>query len=309
MMSCAIVVLNWNGIAHLELLLPTLREAVARHGGGVPIVIVDNRSTKGDVEWVRATYPDVDVVVAERNDYLFSLNPVVAGRPEEVVVILNNDMRVDAGFLAPLLAHFADPSLFAATARVLDWEGQRQTTGQRRMAVRNCWYYQWWDLDVARPVYTLDAGGGCAAFRRSYFAALGGFDPLYRPAYFEDVDLSYRAWMRGWRTVFEPRSVIYHREGATLPDASREDRQRTLLARNQALFTLKNVGGWAFLAGYMALLPWRLVRGVIAGDPCTSRGLVRAAPRVARALAARWRRPKAALEPRQIAEMASAGLT
>ncbi len=304
-MSVAILVLNWNGIPHLELLIPTLRAAVARYGEPVPIVVVDNRSTKGDVAWLREHCPDVEVVVAERNDYLFSLNPIVAARPEDIVVILNNDMRVDADFLAPLVAHFADETVFGATARVLDWDGTRQTTGQRLMRIRHCWYYQWWDLAVRRPVYTLDAGGGCAAFRRSFFVALGGFDPLYRPAYFEDVDLSYRAWMRGWRTVFEPRSVIYHREGATLQDRARESRFRTLLARNQALFTMKNVGEWGFLAGYLALIPWRMLRGFSRGDPYTARGLLAALPRAPRAVANRFTRRRPALSPRAIAEAAS----
>ena len=307
-MSPAIVVLNWNGIAHLEILIPSLRAAVARYGGGVPIVVVDNRSTAGDVEWLRSECPDVEVVVAERNDYLFSLNPIVAGRPEDIIVILNNDMRVDADFLAPLVSHFTDSQVFGASARVLDWEGTRQTTGQRRMRIRHCWYYQWWDLEVTRPVYTLDAGGGCAAFRRTFFSELGGFDPLFRPAYFEDVDLSYRAWMRGWRTVFEPRSVIYHREGATLQDRARETRFRTLLARNQALFTLKNVGEWGFLAGYLALLPWRIIRGLLSGDPYTARGLVAAIPRLPRAIAARLQRRSPVLPPHAIAEAASLSL-
>ncbi|HTD62683.1 MAG TPA: glycosyltransferase [Gemmatimonadaceae bacterium] len=302
--SCAILVLNWNGVEHLRVLIPSLRAAVASLGAPVPIVVVDNRSTQSDVEWLRRECPDVEAVVAERNDFLFSLNPVVAGRSEEAIVILNNDMRVDADFLAPLLAHFDDPGVFAATARVLDWDGTRQTTGQRRMAIRNCWYYQWWDLEVRQPVYTLDAGGGCAAFRRTFFVELGGFDPLYRPGYFEDVDLSYRAWMRGWRTVFEPRSVIYHREGATLQDRSREARFRTLLARNQALFTLKNIGGWLFVIGYLALAPFRLLRS----DPYTARGLIRAAPRAVQALLNRVGRRPPVMTPRQIAAAAAATL-
>jgi GT2 family glycosyltransferase len=305
--SCAIVVLNWNGIAHLEALLPSLETAVAG-GPAASIVVVDNRSTAGDVAWIAAHHPAVEVIVAERNDYLFSLNPVVAKRPEEVVVILNNDMRVDPGFLGPLLTHFTDPSVFAATARVLDWDGTRQTTGQRRIALRHCWYYQWWELSVSGPVHTLDAGGGCAAFRRRYFAELGGFDPLFRPAYYEDIDLSYRAWMRGWRTVFEPRSVIYHRVGATLWDPARDARHRAMLARNQALFTMKNVGGWGFLAGYLAMAPVRAVRSALHGDPYTARGLARAVPRAARAIAARARRPRPVLSAESIRLAIEAGI-
>jgi GT2 family glycosyltransferase len=305
--TCAIVVLNWNGIEHLRLLLPSLEAAVTA-GPPAAIVVVDNRSTTGDVAWIAAHHPGVEVIVAARNDYLFSLNPVVVGRPEDVVVILNNDMRVDPGFLAPLLAHFADPSVFAATARVLDWDGTRVTTGQRRIAFRHWWYYQWWELAVTEPVHTLDAGGGCAAFRRTSFAELGGFDPLFRPAYYEDIDLSYRAWMRGWRTIFEPRSVIYHRVGATLWDPARDARHRAMLARNQALFTMKNVGGWGFLAGYLAMAPVRIVRSALSGDPHTARGLVRALPRAAKAIAARARRPRPVLSADAIRRAIEAGV-
>lgn len=300
MTTCAIVVLNWNGIEHLRPLLPSLHAAVAAYGSPVPIVVVDNRSTQDDVAWVRSEHPSVEIVVADRNDYLFSLNPVVVGRTEDVVIILNNDMRVDAGFIAPLLAHFSDPAVFGASARVLDWDGTKDTTGQRRMVVKHCWYYQWWDMTATAPVHTLDAGGGCAAVRRTQFAALGGFDPLFRPAYFEDIDLSYRAWMRGWRTVFEPRSIIYHRVGATLWDKARDAQHRANLARNQALFTMKNVGGWGFLAGYLALAPVRMVRSMVSGDPHTARGLARAIPRAARAIGARIGRPKPVMSWKEI---------
>jgi GT2 family glycosyltransferase len=304
---CALLVLNWNGVAHLRLLLPSLRAAAARYPGVMRVVVVDNRSTEPDVAIVEREFPEVEVVVAARNDFLFSLNPIVAACPEEIVIILNNDMRVDPDFVAPLVRHFDDPTVFAATANVFDWDGVRRTTGQRRMALRRWWFYKWWDLTVTEPVYTLDAGGGCAAFRRDRFVGLGGFDPLYRPAYYEDVDLSYRAWMRGWRTVFEPASVIYHREAATMRDVTRDAQFRTLLARNHVLFTIKNIGGWGFLAGFLALAPLRLIASAARGDRATARGLLAAAPRLAAALRARWRVDRrAALSPNAIAAAVAA---
>lgn len=300
--GCAILVLNWNGLAHLRVLLPSLQAAAAQYPGRSRIIVVDNRSTEPDVAVVRREFPGVEVVTADRNDYLFSLNPAVAACPEEVVIILNNDMRVEPGFIAPLVRHFADPAVFAATANVFDWDGIRRTTGQRRMALRHWWFYKWWDLTVTEPVYTLDAGGGCAAFRRERFVALGGFDPLYRPGYYEDVDLSYRAWMRGWRTVFEPGSVIYHREAATMRDQRREREFHALLARNHVLFTVKNVGGWRFLAAFLALAPARVLRGLLRRHRATARGLVDAMPRLGAALRGRRREgPHAVLGPRAIA--------
>jgi GT2 family glycosyltransferase len=298
--ACAILVLNWNGLSHLRLLLPTLQAAAARYSAGARIVVVDNRSTEPDVEAVRREFPDVEVVVAARNDFLFSLNPVVAARPEPVVIILNNDMRVDPGFIEPLLRHFGDPNLFGVTASVYDWGGTSLTTGQRRIAHRGAWFYQSWDRAVDRPAHTLDAGGGCAAFRRSYFVALGGFDRLYHPAYYEDVDLSYQAWARGWRTIFEPSSIIYHRVGATLATPGREAQTRCLLARNHALCVLKNMGGWGMAAKVLALMPVRIAKAWARGDRDGARGLLAALPRCPAALLRRFGRPRAKLSGAEI---------
>ena len=311
--SCAILIPNWNGISHLQALLPSLREAARRYPGDTAVVVVDNRSTEPDVAWVREHFPEVEVEVAERNDYLFSLNPVAARRDEDIVIVLNNDMRVDPDFVEPLVRHFDDPDVFAVMARIMDWEGREQTTGQRVMWTRRCWFYKAWRMDVPGPCYSVEACGGASAYRRDRFVELGGFDSLFRPGYYEDLDISYRAWMRGWRVVFEPSSVVYHRVSATFnahfdADArTRRERFETHLHRNEALFTMKNVGGASFLAGYLALLPVRALRGALAGRRAQARGLLAALPLLPRTLRAR-RQVRRALGPSEIAARVRAPL-
>ncbi len=287
--SVAVLVLNWNGLRHLQGLLPSLREAAAATPFPISLVVVDNRSTEPDADWVRTNFPEFEVVVAERNDYLFSLNPIVAARPEEIVVVLNNDMRVEPDFLLPLVEHFEDPDVFATTAKVMNWDGDQQTTAPRQMEIRRWWVKKWWEMSVDEPAHTFEAGGGCSAYRRWMYAALGGYDPLYRPGYSEDTDLTYRAWQRGWRSIYEPRSVIYHRVGATLYDPTRQERFEANLARNHALFTVKNVEGWGFVAIYLLLLPVRILRNRLAGNHAISTGLADAVPRLLDALRGRIR--------------------
>jgi len=302
--SCAILVLNWNGRRHLEILLPSLRAAVARLGSPVPIVVVDNRSTEPDAAYVREAFPDVEVVTAERNDYMFSLNPAVAARGEDVVIILNNDMRVAEDFLSPLLEHFADPAIFAVSARVVEWDGGATQIGQRLIDYRNYWLYYSRDLDLSTPRYTAEAGGGCSAYRRAAFVELGGFDPMFRPAYFEDFDLTYRAWQEGWQSIIEPRSVIFHRGGATLMDEPENaGRMQRILRRNHVLFMLKEVAGWRFVAGFLALLPVRIARTFFWGDRQFALGLMAAVPLIPKALRRRLAlRGRRRLSPSDIAE-------
>lgn len=293
--AVAVLVLNWNGVEHLRELLPSLRAAVAATSIPVSVIVVDNRSTGPDVEFVRREFPEFEVVIADENDFLFSLNPVVARRSEEIVVILNNDMRVEPDFLEPLVAHFEKPDVFAATARVMSWDGTEQTSGRRLIQLRRGWLYKQWDMRAEVAAYTVEAGGGSSAYRRAMFVELGGFDPIYRPGYYEDLDLSYRAWKRGWATVFEPRSVIYHRVNASFDvhfdSAGRRRRERfeANLARNHALFTVRNVGGPAFLALFLLMLPIRIVRSRLSGNRASASGLMAALRLLPRALRERAR--------------------
>jgi GT2 family glycosyltransferase len=288
MPTCCVLVLTYNGRQHLESCLPSLVVAAGNVRGGCPVVAVDNRSTDGTIEWLHEHYPQIEVQIAERNDYLFSLNQVVASRAEDIVVILNNDMHFDEDFLSALLPHFGSADVFAVSARVLDWDGTRVTTGQRLGEKRRLWFYKSWNFEAGSSCLTLDAGGGCAAFRRDMYVALGGFDPLYRPAYWEDTDLSYRAWRRGWKVVYEPSSVIYHRVSATL-DQTQGGRPTVtrLIRRNEVIFALRNVGGWGFAVGYLALLPVRMIRNAMMSNHAFWKGALRALPLIPAALARR----------------------
>lgn len=291
-LTCCLMVLNYNGRRHLDDCFSTLLVAAARSRHDCRVVCVDNRSTEPDVEYLRERFPSVDVIVADENDFLFSLNPIVARRSEDVVVILNNDMRFDADFVDPLLAHFADASLFAAASQLMNWDGASRQNQARRGWVHNAWFYKGWRGSGTEPTTSLEAPGGAAAYHRGKFVELGGFDSLYRPGYYEDLDLSYRAWVRGWSTVFEPRSIIYHKEGVTMDGMFGTGRVARVHFRNHVLFTVKNIGGLAFLVAFIALLPLRALRPVLRGDLVPLRGVVAAIGRFPAALRARRARPR-----------------
>lgn len=287
--SCCLMVLNYNGRKHLDDCLGTLLEAARRSTHRCSVVCLDNRSTEPDVEYVRARYPDVEVVVAERNDYLFSLNPAVAARPEEFVVLLNNDMRFDPGFVDPLLEHFRDPEVFAVGSQLMQWDGSGPQNAARRGWTHNAWFYKGWSPRSGGAQYSLEACGGAAAFRRWMFVELGGFDPLFRPGYYEDLDLSYRGWARGWKSVFEPRSIVYHKESVSMKEAFGEAGKTRMHFRNHVLFTAKNIGDWRFLALFLLALPVRALRPLAEGRVFPLLGVLAAVPRLGRALAGRRR--------------------
>jgi GT2 family glycosyltransferase len=235
MKSVCLAILNYNGRKHLEHLLPTAVTAAKKHPGPCSIVVLDNRSSDPDAAWVRDAFPSVEVVVAPENDFLFSYNWLLPQRAEDIVVILNNDLRLAENFLAPLLRHFAAPDVFAVSASSYDWEGTERTIGPSRLVFRNSFYA--WEYQPAHQTlcHTLFTSGGFMAVDRRKFVELGGFSRLMHPAYCEDLELGFRAWRRGWRSIYEPESIVWHRESASWK-VSETARPNKLHLRHSLLF-------------------------------------------------------------------------
>jgi GT2 family glycosyltransferase len=126
---------------------------------------------------------------------------------------------------------------------------------------------------------------GCVTARdRRKLLELGGFDTLFFPLYFEDTDLSWRAWKRGWRCLYEPASVVHHDAGGAL---GRSPSVQALIARNEWLFHWKNVTDHHYLAAHVALLLPRLAAEALRGDAARLRGFAAALRRLPRAIHAR----------------------
>jgi len=235
MKAVCIAILNYNGRKHLEYLLPTAWAAIKSYRGRCSILVLDNRSTDPDVEWIGREYPLVEIAVAPENDFLFSYNWLLEQLKHEIVVLLNNDLRVDEQFLGPLLRHFQSQDVFAVSASSYDWDGHERTIGPSRLTFRDGFYGWRYETQRQELCHTLFTSGGFMAVDRLKFLELGGFNRLFYPAYCEDLDLCFRAWRRGWRSIYEPASVVWHREQASW-SVSAAARPNKLNLRHSLLF-------------------------------------------------------------------------
>jgi GT2 family glycosyltransferase len=95
---------------------------------------------------------------------------------------------------------------------------------------------------------------------------LGGMDHLYRPAYWEDIDLSYRAWKRGWEVLFEPESKVHHEPESTNIDAFGKKRIRKIASKNQLLFVWKNIHDRKLIFNHLLWIPLRFFKAFFKGD-------------------------------------------
>ena len=257
MKSVCLAILNYNGRKHLEHLLPTACEAAQKFSGTCAVIVIDNQSTDGDVAWTQREFPSVETVVAPKNDFLFSYNWLAQKRTEDTLVLLNNDLKVDHDFIAPLIRHFEFADVFSVSARSYDWNGDEVTSGPARLKFKNGFYSWEFDTEHQKRSHTLFTSGGFMAVDRNKFVELGGFNRLFFPAYCEDLDICFRAWRRGWRCIYEPDSHVWHRHQASWSNHSNSS-LNSLELRNSLLMQWATFpthrGRWARLHSLAKLL-------------------------------------------------------
>jgi GT2 family glycosyltransferase len=243
--AASIVIPNWNGRDLLEKYLPSVL-AAAEQCPGSEVIVVDNGSADGSAPFLLERFPSVRLIALERNlGFGGGSNQGVRHARHDIVVLLNNDMRVERDFLKPLLAGFTDEDVFAVSCQIYfsDPNKKREETGLTE---------GWWQQGALRVAHRIEpgitepypcfyGGGGSCAFDRKKFLSLGGFDELLRPFYLEDTDLGYMAWKRGWKVLYQPASVVYHEHRGTIGRRFGDAYIQSVLKKNFILFTWKNI--------------------------------------------------------------------
>lgn len=200
----------------------------------------------------------ISLIINQRNlRFARSCNRAANIARGDLLWLLNNDVRVDKNCLAILTKQFADQNddqkLFAVGA--LEYEGndtQAPKAGKNRL-----WFEKGLFIHAKAKDFdfgaTAWASGGSGLFDRQKWLKLGGFDTKFYPAYWEDVDLSFRAKKHGWRVVFEPKAVVFHQHESTNASVFGTQAIKTISYRHQCYFTRKNGDFWQKLSYYL----WR----------------------------------------------------
>ncbi len=293
--SASVVIPNWNGRDLLEKYLPSVVTALAGHPDN-EVVVVDNGSTDGSADFVRQNFPQVKLVALPQNlGFGGGSNAGFRAAKNDIVVLLNSDMRVEPDFLAPLLEGFHDPRVFAVSCQIFfsDPTKKREETGLTQ---------GWWadgglrvrhrlDDELTGPMPCFYGGGGSCGFDRHKFLELGAFDELLAPFYLEDTDMGYQAWKRGWWVYYEPRSVVWHEHRGTIGKKFSNEYIQGVLKKNFILFVWKNISSWSKLLESFAYVWCGSALSLFFGDSperATFAGLARAVWQLPRALASRW---------------------
>jgi len=216
----SVIIPNWNGQHHLPVCLNSLRQ---QQFGAFEVILVDNASTDGSQQLVRERYPEVRLLELAKNyGFASACNAGirVAHPAAQFVALLNNDTESDPGWLKAIVEAFdTQPAvgIVASKMMLFDQRDHFHSAGDfvridGTPGNRGVWQLDQGQYDVEEEVFS--ACAGAAAYRRRMLDEIGLLDEVF---FFscEDVDLSWRAQLAGWRVLYVPQAVVYHKLKAT----------------------------------------------------------------------------------------------
>ena len=281
-----IIILNYNGRDLLAECLPSIIEASHVSKYSCKVTVIDNDSSDNSVEFVRANFSDVDIVEAKENLVLCSYNDVLKTIKDDIVILLNNDIKVRNNFVDPLVELFKNKDVFMVCPKSYFFDGGYEggkSYAFMRYGIFGTDHYFKEDCEQAdEESYTFASGYG--AFDREKFLELGGYDDLYLPGRLEDADLCFRAWKRGYKCYYQPESVVYHKGAESFKNRFGVNGTLVINFRNVFLFMWKNISSPLFLLEHIVLLFPRLIFACMRGQTEFVYGFLKAIPLLPRAL-------------------------
>ncbi len=250
MSKTSVVILNWNGRRLLEQFLPSV--LAHSQGDACRVVVADNGSSDDSVAFIETNYPDVQLVILDKNyGFAGGYNKALQQVDSEYVVLLNSDVETTQGWIETLISFMelhpdvaaVQPKIRSYTERerfeyagasggFIDRYGYPFCRGRILAVVEedNGQY------DAVIPVFW--ATGACLCIRRKDYFDAGGLDDRFF-AHMEEIDLCWRLNARGRRVMCIPASVVYHIGGASL--SKDNPRKMYLNFRNNLLMLYKNI--------------------------------------------------------------------
>lgn len=284
----SVVIPNWNGKHFLQVCLDALARQTYPH---IEIIIADNASQDGSQQFILDNYPAVRLIqLPENRGFTGACNAGIKAARGEFIALLNNDTEVDAGWAAAVVdgfGRFPDAGIIASKMLLFDRRDHIHTAGDfftvdGRAGNRGVWQKDEGQFD--REEYVFSACGGSSVYRRVMLNQVGLLDDDFFFS-LEDIDLSWRGQLTGWRCLYTPAAIVYHHLSATGGGvtASYYDGRNLIyvLVKNYPSVLWRKYGWLVFKAqmriAWDALRAWRgaaaraRLRGMFAG----LRGLIR----------------------------------
>lgn len=207
---------------------------------GCEIIVVNDYPEVPLAEEMENLFPGVVVIENERNlGFAGAVSVGIAAVKNQFVFLLNNDVLLNDDSFQAAVSHFkSDKTLFAVSFRQTEKNGS--FVGRNSIFWKRG-FFQHSKADATKNGINGWAEGGSMLFDKIKYDAINGFDTLYSPFYWEDIDLSYRAWKAGYSILFDSNITVQHHHESTIATHFHASRIKTIAYRNQFITIWKNI--------------------------------------------------------------------
>ena len=211
----SVVVLNYNGKRYLDDCLSSLAAQTFRD---LEVIVVDNASTDGSVEYIKSNFSWVRLVINKENlGFAGGTNSGIRAAEGDLILTFNNDARADSRLLEYLHKPMADSNVGVCAAKMLLADGRINSAGICLSRSGAAWDRGMFGPDNGQYDAREEVFGACAGaalYRREMLDEIGLFDEDFF-LYMEDVDLAFRARLAGWKCIYVPEAKVFHHHGGT----------------------------------------------------------------------------------------------
>lgn len=252
-MVVSVIIVNWNGKKHLEKCLPSLNK---QSYPKIEVILVDNASRDGSVEYVKKNFPKTKIIINRQNLGFAQANNIgYRASQGEYILFLNNDTKVTKNFLTELIKVLeSDEEIGGAQSKLLlmDTPEKLDSVGAYLTNTGFLYHYGTYKADSKkydRQINLYSVKGASMMFKREVLEKVKTDDEIFDKrffAYFEETDMCHRVWLAGYKIVYAPKSVIYHKLGATSARFSDPFVQYHSY-KNRICSYIKNLGSLSFV--------------------------------------------------------------
>jgi GT2 family glycosyltransferase len=248
--NISFIIPSYNGKHLLEKNLPSVIKEVKK---GDELIVIEDAGTDGTPGWLEKEIKkrlskkgaSLKVIVNKKNlRFGASCNRAVKVAKHDLIFLLNNDVSPHSGCVDFLLPYFEDREVFAVGCLEKEVKGDKpEYHGKNKL-----WFDQ--GLFIHSKAESMKSGptawviGGSGMFDRKKWLKLNGFDELFYPAYWEDIDLSFRARQKGWKVLFEEKARVNHNHESTNFDVFGQRNLDNISWKNGLKFAWKNGDLW-----------------------------------------------------------------
>ncbi len=267
----SVIIPNYNGRHLLAKNLP----AVIKNCKNCEIIVVDDASTDQSVQYLKKNFRKIKIIQFSQNrGFAAAVNEGVKTASGSLVVLLNSDVLPKENFLKDSLKYFKDQKMFAVGFADMSPEDGKVVIRGKGGASFTKGFVSHFKLP-SNSGETLWVSGGSGIFDKKKFLELNGFDEVFAPFYWEDIDLSLRAWRSGYKCFFELKSKVdhFHQEGAIKTSKSLF-LVKAVSYRNQFLFVWKNIADPFWIIQHLLWLPYHFLKALASLDLAFFTGFV-----------------------------------